>query len=203
MKNISLALNVVLLVAVGALYYLQFAGSDSAVESGIAGESKVVAGNGGVVYVNIDSLINKYDLFYDMQAELAKSQQESEAEFKTKSISFEKEAADFQNKVQKGLVTRSQAQKMESELMAKQQQLIQLREQLRLKLVEKEQVMMRKLQNEIAQYVAEYNKVKGYNYVLSRTYGGPVLFANDALDITEEIIAGLNKNYISERENTK
>jgi outer membrane protein len=203
MKNISLALNVVLLVAVGALYYLQFAGSDTVVESEITGEGKVVAGNGGVVYVNIDSLINKYDLFYDMQAELAKSQQESETELKTKSVSFEKEAADFQNKVQKGLITRSQAQKMESDLMAKQQQLYQLREQLRLKLVEKEQVMMRQLQNEIAQYVAEYNKDKGYNYVLSRTYGGPVLFANDALDITEEIIAGLNKNYISERENTK
>ena len=196
MKKLSLISNILLAIAVVVLYVLYFTG-----KGGNSSNSKAdTTGNysakaGEVVYVEIDSLISHYNMFSDLKADLEKKAKEKEGQFNVKAKSFEKEAGDFQDKVQKGLVTRSQAEQMQQGLQVKQQEIYNLREQLRSELGEEEQVMNRNVLNSIMEYLVIYNKDKKYSFVVSHSFGGPVLFADKGLNITKDVIVGLNENY--------
>ncbi|MCK4465322.1 MAG: OmpH family outer membrane protein, partial [Bacteroidales bacterium] len=145
-------------------------------------------------------LLFKYNFYYDLQDNLEEKRKTSEAELNSKSRAYEKEAADFQEKIQKGLVTRSTAQQLEQQLLREQQNLLQLRDNLSLQLMEEEQVMNRQIVNSIMEYLKEYNKQHNYQYVISYRFGGPLLFAHDSLDITMVVAEGLNEKYNREKE---
>jgi len=202
MKNLSLILNAVLIVAVGVLFYLHFS-SGGSTKAGPARPEGVnlVQPDVPIVYVNIDTLLNNYEYFQDMQQDFTDKQSELEAELNNRSRQYEASAMDYQNKVQKGLVTRREAAELEQQLMAEQQSLLQLRDQLTLQLQEEEQVSNRKLINAIMEYLKIYNAEQNYQFIFSNSFGDNVLFANDQLDITYIVLPGLNEKYRAEKEN--
>jgi outer membrane protein len=202
MKNLSLILNAVLIVAVGVLFYLQFSSMGSTKAGPARPEGvNLVQPDVPIVYVNIDTLLNNYEYFQDMQQDFADKQSELEAELNNRSRQYEASAMDYQNKVQKGLVTRREAAELEQQLMAEQQSLLQLRDQLTLQLQEEEQVSNRKLINAIMEYLKIYNADQNYQFIFSNSFGDNVLLANDQLDITYIILPGLNEKYRAEKEN--
>ena len=201
MKNISLILNAVLILAVGTLFYLHFSSGNSSDKGSSQTQVASTEGPGsGIVFVNIDSLLNSYSYFQDLQGEFADKQAELEAELNNRGRQYEASALDFQNKVQKGLVTRSEAQNLEQQLMQEQQNLLQLRDQMSLELQEEEQVSNRRLINAIMEYLKEYNQEYNYQFIFSNSFGDNVLFANQGLDITNSVLEGLNAQYESEKE---
>ncbi len=201
MKNLSLILNAVLIVAVGVLFYLHFSSSKSSDEGHISGGMALEQlTDMPIVYINIDSLLNNYSYFHDMQEEFADRQSEMEAELNLRSRQYETSALDYQNKVQKGLVTRREAAELEQQLLQEQQSLLQLRDQLSMQLAEEEQVRNRRLINNIMEYLVEYNKDYNYQFIFSNSFGDNVLFANEQLDITSSVLEGLNEQYESEKE---
>ena len=201
MKNLSLILNAVLIVAVGVLFYLHFSSSKSSDEGHISGGMAVEQlTDMPIIYINIDSLLNNYSYFHDMQEEFADRQSEMEAELNLRSRQYETSALDYQNKVQKGLVTRREAAELEQQLLQEQQSLLQLRDQLSMQLAEEEQVRNRRLINNIMEYLVEYNKDYNYQFIFSNSFGDNVLFANEQLDITSSVLEGLNEQYESEKE---
>ena len=201
MKNLSLILNAILILAVGALFYLHFSSGKT---SGIVSSKTPMAafeGTGsGIVYVNIDSLLSNYAYFKDLQDEFADKQAELEAELNNRGRQYEAGALDYQNKVQKGLITRREAAELEQQLLQEQQNLMQLRDQLSLELQEEEAVSNRLLINAIMEYLKEYNKEYKYQFVFSNSFGDNVLFADEELDITYSVLEGLNAEYESEKE---
>ncbi len=200
MKNLSLILNAVLIVAVGVLFYLHFSTKESAKPGPARTEGiNLVQPDVPIVYVNIDTLLNNYEYFTDMQENFADKQSELEAELNNRSRQYEASAMDYQNKVQKGLVTRREAAELEQQLMAEQQSLLQLRDQLTLQLQEEEQVSNRKLINAIMEYLKVYNADQNYQFIFSNSFGDNVLFANEQLDITYIILPGLNEQYRAEK----
>ena len=73
-------------------------------------------------------------------------------------------------------------------------------------MAEEQQVMMNQIADAIATYVKEYNAT--HNYALILTTAGnvistPVVTGDSRLDITEELLAGLNAAYISTKESSK
>lgn len=204
MKRAQNIINAVLILAVIGLFVLYFVDNktskdviDDEVNSGMTSSSDVA-----IAYVKIDTILNNYDMFYDMRSTLEEKQKASEAELASKSRAYEKGVQDFQNKVQKGLVTRSTAQQMEQELLQEQQAIIQLRDQLTYELSEEEQVMNRQLINEISEFLEEYNRNKNYKYIFSdQVYGDNILYAVDSLDITDQVLEGLNERYRQNAEN--
>jgi outer membrane protein len=199
MKNLSLVLNAVLIAAGGVLFYLQFSSGDSG-EPGQSVQGTYAASTEmSIVYVNIDSLLNNYALFADMQDEFADKQAQLEADLNQRSRQYEASALDFQNKVQKGLVTRREAAELEQQLLVEQQNLLQYRDQLTMQLAEEEQVMNRRLINNIMEFLKEYNEDYNYQFIFSNSFGDNVLFANTRLDITGSVLEGINKQYESEK----
>jgi outer membrane protein len=197
MKNVSIIVNVILGVAVAALYVLHFTSAGVSVgpdaERGGSEPYSPVAQE--IVYVNFDTLLNNYDMFFDLQKAFLAKQQEMESDLNSKSRSYERQVVDFQDKVQKGLVTRSQAQQMEMEIMQVQQELMNQRDEFTQELMEEEQVMNRQLQHSIYDFLEEYNKEHNYTYILSHSFGGPFLYTDKNFNITRDVIDGLNRNY--------
>lgn len=202
MKRVNLVINIVLVIAVGVLFVLHFTGNEKS--SPAQTEEKLVennsTGKGGMAYINIDTLMNNMDMFFDVRNKLVDKQKSSEAELNSRSKDFEKGATDFQEKVQKGLITRSRAQEIEQELYMEQQNLINLKDRLSMELAEEEQVMNRQLIYYITDYLEEYNKEKNYQFIISNSLGGPLLYASDKQDITNDVVEGINAKYAKERE---
>lgn len=197
MKKITLVASFVMAVAaVGLLTNCKSKTSGSAAKT--TDSNVQLSSTFSAAWVNIDTLITNYDMYFDMQKELEESGLKSEAELSTKSKDFEKQATDFQDKVQKGLITRSQAQELQQVLGGKEQELYRLRDELRAKLAEEQQVKLRQIQQSINEYLADYNKDKGFHLILSNTFGGPLLYGHPNLDITQEVLKGLNEKYSSE-----
>jgi outer membrane protein len=199
MKNLSLILNAVLIVAVGVLFYLHFSQEKPSSEVQKPAEN-TVSPDMAIVYINIDSLLNNYAYFHEMQDEFSDKQSEMEAELNQRSKQYEASALDFQNKVQKGLVTRREAAALEQQLLQEQQNLLQLRDELTMELAEEEQVRNRRLINEIMEFLKEYNKDHNYQFIFSNSFGDNVLFANEKLDITRSVLVGLNAQYEAKKE---
>jgi len=165
----------------------------------VAADGKSSEAKGGIVFVELDSVIANFVMAQDKSTELEEKSRNSEAELTAKSQSFDRDVRDYQNKAQKGLITRATAAEMEQTLAQQQQNLIALRDQMAYNLNEEGVVAQRQVLEYINQYLAEFNAEHGYQYILARQFPGPILFSDSTLDITAAVIAGLNEKYNSEK----
>jgi len=193
-NNISAALFTVLFLAVATLFFLHFSGERGAKSKDKQGTQLETMSN-GIAYVNIDTIIFKFDMFFDRSAELLEKQKRAEAELNSKGTQYEKNARDFQDKVNKGLVTRATAAEMEQSLLKQQQELVTLRDNLQTDLMEEEQVMNRQIIEYITSYLEENKAEYNYQYILGKTFGSVVLYGDTALDITDKVTKALNNKY--------
>lgn len=201
MKKLSLWLNIVLIIAVAGIYFLHFSGNKtSKVEVSEDGIELVIDRDYAIAYVNIDTLVRNYDLFIDKSGELTQKKNESEAELQIQSRKFENEVRDYQDKVNKGLITRTKAQMLQQELAQKEQQFYATRDNLAMQLQEEEQVMYRQVLNEVMSYLEEYNMDYNYKFIFSNSFGGQLLYTDKSLNITSDVLVGLNEEYGKSKE---
>lgn len=151
-----------------------------------------------VAWVNMDSLLHGYDYYFDMEREMAELSSQAERELTEKGKALERKVTKFQDDMQKGLLTRSEAQRLQEELAQEQTRFLQLQEAKRQQLVEEEQVRLRKVQNAINEFIASYNAEAGYNYILSVG----LLYADPRLSITSDVLNGLNADYAKQKATT-
>jgi outer membrane protein len=196
MKKISIVLFVVLFLAIIGLYFLHFSGNKKSTPSGPA-VSGVPAG--GIAYVNIDTVIFKFDMFFDRREDLMAKQKNAEAELNSKGSQYEKNAKDYQDKVNKGLITRATAAQIEQSLVQQQQELVTLRDKLQTNLMEEEQVMNRQILEYITKFLEENKAEYNYQYILGKSFGGVVLSSDNSLDITQKVLDAINKKYQAEK----
>ncbi len=204
MKNISLILNGVLLVAVGVLYYLHFS-TPSATGANEDKDSMVVVTpvelpeirnvNGAIAYVNYDSLTEKYEFYKQGVKNLTNTYERKESEYKRKENEYRQAVENYQ---QLGPSMSEEARATrEQQLMAQQQSLVELGEKLREDLKGQEEKFNKEFLGGIDNYLKELSKQKNYSYVFTYSKGGPasIVYANDSLEITREVISGLNNAY--------
>ncbi|HEX2921736.1 MAG TPA: OmpH family outer membrane protein [Bacteroidales bacterium] len=196
MKNLTIGLFALLFLAIGGLYFLFFFSGSKESAQPAATETAIT---GGIAYVNIDSLIFKFDMFTDRSNELQSKTRTAEAELNSKGTKYEKGIKDYQEKVSKGLVTRATAAEMETSLTNQQQELISLRDKLQSDLMEEESVMNRQILDYITKYLEENKDQYNFQFVLGKSFGSVVLYSDTALDITNKVLEGLNQKYQAEK----
>ena len=200
MKKANLIINIVLIVAVAALFVLHFTGRGKASQIQTAGSESVTATKGDIVYINLDTLINQYDMYNDLRSELQGKLSAIENDINKQGRALENDIKSFQEKMQKGLLTRSQAESMNNDLAQRDQDLRNLTQQKQMEMAEEESVMLNRVMDAIATYVAEYNKQKQFSLILTTTTATTTVINGDSgLDITREILDGLNAEYIRNR----
>jgi outer membrane protein len=198
MKKLPLILGIVSVLAVVFLFVWEFAVDNDKEKS----EDPAVAQemtDSNIAYVEIDTIILNFDMYFDLRDDLMVKQQNSEAELNTKGRQYESGARDYEEKVRKGLVTRATAAQMEQDLLQQQQDLLNLRNELENQLMEEEQVMNRRILNYIYDYLEEFSADNNYDYILAKSFGSPVMFANDSLEITDVVLKGVNNKYREEK----
>jgi len=199
MKKVNLTLNIVLLLAVAVLYVLHFTGNktDNTVSSE---DSRITAGSGDIVYINLDTLVNQYDMYNDLRTELESKVSAIDNDLNKKGRALENDAKSFEEKMQKGLLTYSQAESMRNDLMTRDQELRNLSQQKQMELANEESVMYNRVMDAIKTYVDNYNKEKQYSLILTTTAAtNSVINGEQGRNITNEIINGLNQEYIRNR----
>ena len=195
MKKLSVVLFVVLFLAVAGLYILHFSGNKKANKSVNRQVIQTESTAQGIAYVNIDSVIFKFDMFLDRRNDLMAKQKSAEAELNfQRELSIERGAKDYQEKVNKGLITRATAAQMEQSLVQQQQELVSLRDKLQSNLVEEEQVMNRQVLEYITKFLEENKSDYNYQYILGKSFGSVVLYSDNSLDITQKVLDAINKN---------
>lgn len=201
MKNLSLVLNVILLIAVGVLYVLHFTGGE---KNEAITEAQASVGTSSslrqLAYVNSDSLLQNYDYFKDKAEELEAKRAKLEAEYTNRAQGLQNEINDFQRNMQN--MTMAQARAVEENLTQKQQNLIRYQQTLQQELMNDENLVNNELYDNVANYLEEYGRRNNLQLVLTYTKGSGVLYANDSLDITQEVIVGLNEEY-NKKDNNK
>ena len=165
-------------------------------------ETATVAPSGSIVYIQMDSLVNNYDMFNDLKSELEAKAQVIQEDLNKKGRAFESAAKDFETKINKGLLTRAQAEEQQQQLYQRQQSLEGLRQQKSMEMAEEQQVMLNKVMDAIQTYVEKYNAE--HNYALILTTSGStntVIVGTSQLDITNNVLVGLHEEYV--KSNTK
>lgn len=198
MKKLSAALFAVLFLAVAVLFFLLFSGNKKAKNETIA-DTSYTGSAIGIAFVDIDTVVFKFNMYADRREELLEKQKKAEAELNLKGSQYEKGVKDYQDKVNKGLVTRATAAEMEQSLYQQQQELVNLRDKLQTDLLEEDQVMNRQILEYITTYLEEHKAEFNYQYILGKSFGSVVLYGNSAFDITQKVVDGLNAKYLTEK----
>lgn len=146
-----------------------------------------------IVFINTDSLFNKYDMYKDLQEELLAEKIKLEAKYKKELEKLEKEYYELREKAP--FMTQSQGEAAQADLMKKQQDLVEMEQDLSSKFVKKETELVERIRKSLETYITELNKEKKYNFVLGKSNLSGILYADKGLDITDELILGLNKSY--------
>ncbi|MHC1733977.1 MAG: OmpH family outer membrane protein [Bacteroidales bacterium] len=198
MNRISVARNtlIIAVLVVAGVFIMAGCGKNQPAGTTDAAEKKI---HGSIAFVELDSVIANFEMAKDKATELEDKTKSSEAELASKSQAFDRDVRDFQNKVQKGLVTRATAAEMEQTLAQQQQTLLARRDEMAYNLNEEGLVAQRQVLEYISQYLAEFNADRGYQYILAKQFPGPILYSDTSLDVTTDVIAGLNAKYNAEK----
>ncbi|TAE33606.1 MAG: OmpH family outer membrane protein [Cytophagales bacterium] len=190
MKNASLVLNAVLAIAVAVLYYLHF--KDRQPTEPTTKAPTAVKGK-EIVYVNVDSLLTKYDFFKDTQKVLESKRFQLENDLATRGRNLQNKAQFFQQRA--ATMTMEQGRATEASLQKEQQDLLQYRERAAQGLAAEEQKKNEELYNKIYDYLKKYNGQNKYEFVLGYSKGASILYADSGNDATRQVLDGLNKEY--------
>ena len=201
MKNTSLILSIISLVAVVVFGILTLnGGKDTAVQAeGAAVET--AAAKGAIVYVDLDRILTEYDMANDLRSVVETKVQNIQAEVTRRGKKLENDVVDFQNKIDKGLMTRSVAEVQSQKLQQQELEFNNYAAQKEQEIQEEQVVMMNQLGDAIQTFINKYNEQKQYAMILTNSGGSPVLTADAALDITDDVLAGLNEEYIKSKNN--
>lgn len=175
-------------------------GTDTA--AGTDGERKVETVY-DIAYISMDSLVTGYGRYVDLSASFEAKATKVQSELESRARRLQNEVLDFQEKMEKGLATRSQLATMQEEIERKGNALEVDRQNRLTELAEEEQVMTNQIMHAIQEYVAKFNADLRYKMILTTSGGTPVLHADPSLDITREILDGLNAEYKAEQAATQ
>jgi outer membrane protein len=196
MKNLSIVLNVILLVAVGFLYYYDFSGKKAKDVAAKLGSSYLASDSNGhrppLAYVELDSLNENITFIREkrreLEAEMKKIDQEQENGYRN--LQAQKD-----NFLKRGAaITEQEAQIFQGQLIDQQQRIDSKKQEQSQKLNEKSFSIMEDIQKKLKDFLSEYNKDKKYMYIFTTGTGlDYMVFKDSSLNITNDVIKGMNE----------
>lgn len=197
MKRFLIIFNVVLLVAVGVLYFLYFTYVREDLHQRKAAEAQV-ANSFKVAYFDFDTLETYYELSKKVRADLIRVDSINQSILS----GLQKKFGDKVNEIRSLGSAVSQTQQS-----AYQQQLDELRNEYQQKQQELGQQQQTEfitkqndVKNHIQNYLKEYSHDKGYAYVFAtKEYDDFVYYKDTIRNITFDILKGLNQAYANEK----
>lgn len=162
-----------------------------------ASETTIAAGS--IVYFDLDRVLEEYDMANDLRSVVETKAQSITEEVNRRGSKLERDIKTFQDKINKGLLVSSVAQAQQEKLQQDQVNFQNYAGQKQQEIAEEQQVMMNQIADAIKTFIDKYNEEKGYAMIIASQGSilpAPVVTGDASLDITDDILAGLNAEYV-------
>ncbi len=174
MNKLALPLAIVALVASLATFYLTKSNSEQ-------------------VYVDVNKLIEGYGRTKVERAAFAKKAQVLKANVDSLVTNWQSELMAYEK--ERPTLSKKEVELKQELLQSKQQQVNNYQQAIQKQIQEEDQKMTQTVVNDINDYVKEYGKSHGYPIIFGAGGNGNIMYADDAADLTEEVLVGLNAQY--------
>lgn len=196
MKQLPLILSALSLLGVAVLFGMQGKTKKSKapvlISTKDSSGKEILLAGGKVAYVDIDTLEANYSYFKKKKAEFETAQKNIDAELERGANALQNEYIGLQKQAQEGKMSQSEMESAQQRMMQKQQELENKRQRLGAKFLKDQEAFNKEIHDNLNEYIKEYNEEKGYDYILSYSKDGSILYANPELDVTQDIIKGMN-----------
>ncbi|MBR5860345.1 MAG: OmpH family outer membrane protein [Bacteroidaceae bacterium] len=153
-----------------------------------------------VVYVDLDSLMANYNLAKDINKEMMRKEEDIKLKITEKVKTLQANQADFERKYKNNVyATPERAQQEYNRIVKMEQEIAQYEQSMAVEFEKEGTAKNQALRDSISKFIKEYNAEKGYDFILTRI-GDNFLYANETLNITKEVVDGLNSRYKSPEE---
>ena len=148
-----------------------------------------------IAYVEVDSLMTQYTFAKDYSVTLQKKSNNARNTLNQKGNALQAAAANFQQKLNNnGFQSREQAASQQAAIERQQRDLQELQARLENELASETAKFNETLRDSLQNFLKVYNKDKKYDLILAKS-GDNILIADKKLDVTQDVINGLNKRY--------
>jgi outer membrane protein len=199
MKNLSLVLNVVLLVAVIVLYVMFFSEKKSGMNGSSSSDTSSV--NLKIAYINSDSIVKYYEYLKVNSEQLESKSQKMDQDYRNRAMGLQNEMTSYQRNVSS--MTLGQARAAEEDLAKKQQNLQMYQQSLQQQIMAEQEKLSKDLYTRVTAFCKKYGKEKGLQLILKYDTSSDVFYGSEPLDITQAVIKGLNDEYEIEKSSSK
>ncbi len=192
MQKTLISLNIILTILVSSLFIhsCKPKTKDSLKEVPGAVLDKTVK----IAYVDLDTLESKYDYFITKKEELEKKAMSMKSTMDSKQQTFQKFYQDAETKAE--TMTQSELQATQMKLQQMQQDLETMQQTYSDQMAQEQENFGIAYQTRIEEYLKKFNADKKYSFILSyRSASGSLLYKDDAYEITDLVLVGLNKEY--------
>lgn len=190
MKNASIVLSSLALIGVIILFIMNFSGGPN---KGSKAAPITSSAQTRIAYVNIDTFEANYEYLKTKRAEFQKKQESMRAELQNSERQMQSDIAALQRKAQAGTLTQAEGEAGERRIIQMQQSLRTREQALTEQLLTEQDEFNNNLHQQLDSFIKDYNKDKRFDYILSYSRSGQVIYANEALDITKDVIKGMNE----------
>lgn len=192
MKNISTLLSILSLALIAVLFYLHFSKAP-AKTAAAAPVSKTDAADFRIAYFDIDSLQSHFDYFKKVSNEMKARENAMTVELRTLENSYQRKIKEWQDRGAN--MTQAEGEAAQREYAQMQQRYQKRQMDLEQELQKQKVDLMTDLRKKVEDYLKEYNKEKGYAFILSYEPGFMLYYKDTLYDVTGDVIAGLNEKY--------
>lgn len=193
MKNFTLGLNIVLVIAVAVLFYFQFSGNKSVLPKSGGANKEIAAASGfKIAYFEMDSVENQYEYLKDVRTALRNLEQQKSSELSSLRSASKAKLMEYQKKG--NTMSQEEMARANEDLMRMDNEL-KSQEQMKSQELQDESIKkIQEVKKRIEAYLKEYNKDKNFSYILSSS--NDIIYLKDsAYNITNDMIKGLNDEY--------
>jgi len=174
-KSIQLVFALVFTLSIATLFYLQF------------------SENTRIVYVDSSKLLHKYQGMIDARAAYQQKASTWQANIDTLSNEVQNAIKKYEKESPRMSVKEKELSK--ELIRTKQKQLMDYQRAMKEKASQEDNQMTSKVIDQVNAYMKKFGKEKGYQIIMAATEYGNVAYADESLDVTEEVLEGLNRSY--------
>ena len=197
-EKIHYVIEAVLIVAVIILFVFQFSGNKNYSTGNTSVGSEVSFGEAmPIAYINVDSLIENYTYSTDLNEQLTRMYENSQATLVERGRKLQTEMENFRSKAQTGSFLSQERAELEEARIIKLREEFQNLEQKLTQDFNNEQIRVNtEIRNTIITNLREFNKDKKFHVIYGKM-GDNILYADEAYNITDEAIKFLNMKYVA------
>jgi len=196
MKNVSLVLNVVLVIAVAVLFYLHFSSGKKTEQTKVASANAVdpvPKGEVRIAYFEMDSINNSFQMVKDVRAELSKEEENLNNALARMQKAYNDKFTQYQSQAKAGMSS-IESDKANREMLQLQQRFSAEKQQMEQRLQDLSVRKTQQVKDKVEEFLKEYNKSRGYTYILAYEPGF-MFYRDSSYDITADVVKGLNEQY--------